>query len=161
MLAEGKNIMEGKNVFIEFEIIEMSNPDILYKELDILLAKKLRIYTWSKSVPPIIMRDYCKKTTINIPKEEKERHQKAYDMRYDGATYKDISDATQIPTDQLGWYLSNKPNRQWVLDDWIADYYIKDSSIYQKADAIVDCDEKFVDRFKRRGIPGNVLQPLR
>ena len=157
---EEENNMNGKNVFIEFKIVKDSNPTALYKELDILLATGKRIFVWSKTVPPIIMRQHCISTLVDIPEEEIERHKKAYGMRYAGATYQDISETTDIPIRQLGWYLSNSPDRQWVLDDWIADYYVKDSAVYQKVDAIVDCEDRIVEKFKRRGIPVNVLTPL-
>lgn len=156
-----RNEMDGKNVFIEFEIIRDSNPNILYKELDILLATRKRIFVWSKDVPPMIMRAHCKNTKIDIPKEEKQKHKIAYDMRYEGATYQEISEATNIPEKQLGWYIATNPARTWTLDDWIAEYYIKDSSVYQKVDAIIDTNEKMVERFRRKGIPGNVLGPLK
>lgn len=157
---EEENNMDGQNIFIEYTIIRDSNPNELYKELDVLLATGKRVFVWSKEVPPNIMRQHCLSTKVEIPEHEKEVHKKAYEMRYEGASYQDISEATSIPIRQLGWYLSNSPDRQWVLDDWIADYYLKDSSVYQKVDAVVDCEERIVTKFKRRGIPGNVLQPL-
>jgi len=159
--VETGNIMEGRNIFIEFEIIKLSNPIILYKELDILIATGKLIFVWSKMIPPVSMRAHCLQTKIEIPKEEEERHETAYRMRYEGASYKDIAEATQIPVKQLGWYISTKPGRHWALDDWIADYYLKDSAIYAKVDAVIDCNEQVVAKFKRRGIPGNVLAPLK
>lgn len=153
--------MDGKNIFIEFEIIKDSNPNILYKELDILMASRKRIFVWSKEIPPVMMRNYCINTPVDIPQEELERHNKAYEMRYEGCSYQEISEATGIPEKQLGWYIATKPGRVWVLDDWIADYYLKDSSVYQKVDAIVDINDRMVERFRRRGIPGNVMEPLK
>jgi len=153
--------MNGTNVFIEFEIIRESIPSLLSKELDILIAAGKRIFVWSKDISPTMMRLHCANTPVDIPKEEREKHKKAFDMRYDGATYQEISEATKIPVEQLGWYISNDPTRQWNLDDWIADYYVKDSAVFQKVDAIVDVNERTVERFNRRGIPGNVLEPLK
>lgn len=152
--------MNGKNVFIEFKIIKESDPDILYKELDVLLATGKRIFVWSKTVPPQIMRMHCLQTKIKVPKDEQEKHEKVYEMRRELATYQEISEATGIPVQHLGWYIATKPDRQWTLDDWVADYYVQDSSVYQKVDAIIDCEERIVEKFKRRGIPGNVLEPL-
>ena len=106
------------------------------------------------------MRIACNDAIVPIPEEERARHKKATDMRYDGASYQEISEATGIETQALGWYISTDPNRQWTLDDWIADYYYKDSSVFQKVDAIIDCDERIVERFKRRGITGSVIKPL-
>jgi hypothetical protein len=152
--------MNGKNVFIEFKIIKESAPDLLYKELDVLLATGKRIFVWSKTVPPQLMRAHCAQTGVKLPQEELDKHSKVYEMRRELATYQEISEVTGIPVRQLGWYIATTPNRQWTLDDWIADYYIKDSAVYQKVDAIIDCEDKVVEKFKRRGIPGNTLEPL-
>ncbi len=152
--------MQGTNVFVEYRIIRESNPVLLYKELDLLLAIGKRVFVWSKTVPIVTMRLYCINTPITISEDEKKKHTKAYNMRYEGATYQEISEATDMKIDQLGWYVSNNPNKQWTLDDWIADYYVKDSSVFKKADAVVDCSQRIIDRFSRFGIPGNVLEPL-
>jgi len=42
--------------------------------------------------------------------------------------------------------------------DYIWDYIPKDSVNYSKADFVIDIDEKFVDRFKAKGIPGNIVK---
>lgn len=160
MQDEIGNIMDGQNVFIEFEIMKESDPIELYKELDVLIATGRRIFVWSKTVPPMGMRVFCLETQIHIPEKEKNIHETAYRMRYEGSTYQEISEATGVPIKQLGWYISNSPNRNWSLDDWVADYYIKDSAVYGKVDAIIDCSERVVEKFKRRGIPGNTLGPL-
>lgn len=152
--------MKGQNVFIEFEIIKKSNKNKLYKELDVILATGKKVFVWSKLISPIEMRRFCINTHIDIPEDEKIIHKKAYDMRREGATYESISEETKIPIKQLGWYLANNPNKSWVLDDWVADYYIKDSSAYQKADIVIDCDEKIIEKFRKNGIPGNVIESI-
>lgn len=107
------------------------------------------------------MRSFCLATKITVSEEEIQKHKRAYEMRYEGMSYQDISEETKIPIKQLGWYISTNPNRQWALDDWIADYYVKDSAVYGKVDAIIDSEERVVEKFKRRGIPGNTLDALR
>lgn len=148
------------NVFIEFEIIKKSNPQILYKELDILLATDKRIYVWSKTISPTEMRKHCLTSLVFLPKDELEIHKKAYNMRTDGSSYQEIAEETKIPLKQLGWYIRTNPDKQWTIDDWIADYYKKDSSVYSKVDAIIDNDEKIVERFKKKGILGNTIRQI-
>lgn len=152
--------MNGKNIFIEFDIVKNSNPDNLYKEFDVLIAAGKRIFVWSKTIEPQIQRLHCYKIIITLPEKEISIHKKAYDMRYDGKTYQEISDETKIPLNQLSWYMSSPPDKQWTLDDWIADYYKKDSSVYAKVDAVIDNNLRMVDRFKSKGIEGNFLESI-
>ena len=44
--------------------------------------------------------------------------------------------------------------------DYIWGYKVKDSVHYSGVDFIIDQSEKLVDRFKRQGVPGNVLWKL-
>ena len=59
---------------------------------------------------------------------------------------------TITPEAMCLWCKENK------VFDYIWDYIPKDSVNYSKADCVIDIDEKFVDRFKARGIPGNTIK---
>jgi len=61
---------------------------------------------------------------------------------------------TVTPIDMCIWCKKNE------IFDYIWDYIIKDSTNYSKADFVIDKDEKFVNRFKSRGIPGNIVKDI-
>jgi hypothetical protein len=150
--------MVEKNIFIDFSIIKNSNPEKLKDELEVLVALKNNIFIWSKTVSPKIMKDYCKNIIFDLT-DEKEKHLKIIKMRAEKKSYKEISDATGVPIKRLGFFLSTSPNKQWTLDDWIKDYYIKDSMIYSKVDFVIDPDPKFVNRFQIRA-DGNLVERI-
>jgi len=47
------------------------------------------------------------------------------------------------------------------LYDYVWNYEFKDSSIYSKVDFIIDSDAKLVERFRNKGIPGNVIGAIK
>lgn len=51
-------------------------------------------------------------------------------------------------------------DKSWKLSDWFVDFFIKDSSIYDKVDFVIDPDQRVVDRFKNFGRGGNVLKVI-
>mgnify|MGYP006282605577 CR=1 FL=1 len=55
--------------------------------------------------------------------------------------------------------------RKWIkehdLFDYIWNYEPKDSFLYSKVDLIIDPDEKLVEKFKNRGIPGSCVKEIR
>jgi hypothetical protein len=59
---------------------------------------------------------------------------------------------TVSPEDMAIWCKSNG------VYDYIWGYLVKDSFNYSKADFVIDTDERFVERFKSRGVPGNVIK---
>lgn len=128
------------------------------KELDQLIALKNNIYLWSKTITPEQMRLFCLKIRFDL--QEKDTHKKIIDLRKQKKSFKEISDETNVCIEQIGFYLTSDPNKIWTLDDWIKGYLVKDSSIYQKADFIIDPDPKFVNRFQLKGLDGNVLEKL-
>lgn len=148
----------GKNIFIEFSIIKNSNPQKLKDELETLIQLKNQIFVWSKTIDPAVMRTYCLGIKFNDPKEQ-ELHKTVRKMRAEKKTYKDITDTTGVPLWKIGFFLSTK-EKTWTLDDWIKDYYKKDSSIYPKADFVIDPDQKFVDRFHFGGVDGNCIEKI-
>lgn len=157
-MQERKILAPDINVFIDFQIIKNSQPISLSKELDVLIASGKSIYIWSKTVSPKEMKQYCSKIIIPTPEEEKKLHQKVFILRHkDHKTYKEISDALNIPIGKVSYYTKTDPLKEWILDDWIVSYEIKDSQIYPKVDFLVDNDEKLVQRFKRAGRPANLI----
>jgi len=147
-----QNNMDGFNVFIDFEIIEKSNLDSLYKELDLLIIAGKRIHLWSKTKTPQYMEKHCTDIVITPTEYNKEIHIKARELRRKNKkTYQEIADLLKTTTKMVGFYVKNDPEKPWKLSDWIVGYYVKDSSIYEKVDYLVDCDQKLVDRFKRAG----------
>lgn len=52
----------------------------------------------------------------------------------------------------------------WALEqglkDYIWGYRVKDSTHYSSPDFVIDNSESFVDRFRRQGIPGNIVSKL-
>ena len=104
------------------------------------------------------MKSYCK--TIKYDLQDKTVHKQIIDLRSQKKSFKEISEATKVPVEQISFYLTSDINKEWTLDDWIKDYLVKDSSVYQKADFVVDPDPKFVSRFQLKGLDGNVLEKL-
>lgn len=150
----------GTNVFIDFEIIQKSNLKTLVKELDILIAAGKKIYLWSKTVLPESMKRLCQNTIISLDPTEKETHKKVYQMRIANKTYQEISQVTGIPIKNLSFYVKFDPDKPWLLSDWIMDYYQKDSSVYPKVDLVIDNRIELVEKFKKRGVPGNWIEKL-
>jgi hypothetical protein len=151
-------IVEG-NIFIDFSIIQKSNPSKLKDELDLLVSLKNKVYLWSKTIDLVTMRRYCLSIKYsNI--EDKELHKKVIELRAKKKQYSEISKETSLPIWKIGFYLTTDPEKEWTLDDWIKDYVKKDSAIYSKVDFIIDPDKKIVDRFKSRGIDGNCIEKI-
>lgn len=150
--------MSGKNVFVDFSIIEKSNIQNLVKELDILIACKKYIYVWSKTTPIIMMHKYCASIIVKIDENELNLHKKVRKLKALGKTYKDIIEETGADKTKIHYYIKVDPNIPLTLDNWIVDYYQKDSSIYDKVDIVIDPDKSFVNRFINRGKEGNVIE---
>ena len=150
----------NKNIFVDFEIIINSDQEKLKTELDILIVLKNKVYVWSKEYLPQQMKEYCSKKVIPISKEEFETHLKIRGMRVQKKSFKEISEATKVPVWKISFYLKNDPDKPWTLDDWIVDYYKKDSSVYSKVDFLIDPNPKLVQRFERIGIPGTIIEKL-
>ena len=148
----------GKNIIIDFSIIQKSDHSKLMKELDQLVALKNNIYLWSKTVHPTQMKLFCQKIKFDL--QDKIVHQEIIKLRSQKKSFKEISEATKVPIEQISFYLTAKLDKVWTLDDWIKDYLVKDSSVYQKADFVIDPDPKFVNRFQLKGMDGNVLEKL-
>ena len=151
--------MTHQNVFIEFSIIKNSNPQKLREELETLVLLKNNVFVWSKIVEPTHMRAHCLGIKFNDPKE-KELHKTIIKMRAEKKPYKEITEVTGAPLWKISFYLTTKEDKIWTLDDWIKDYYKKDSSIYPKADFVIDPDIKFVDRFHFAGVDGNCIEKI-
>jgi hypothetical protein len=150
--------MIGKNIVIDFSIIQNSNPESLVNELELLIARKNNIYVWSNKYTPEEMRFFCLKIAVNLNEEEK--HKKIIELRKQKKSFQDISEETGVPIEQISFYLTTRPDKIWTLDDWVLEYLVKDSSVYQKADFVIDPDIRFVERFKARGLDGNVIISL-
>jgi hypothetical protein len=141
---------EGTNVFIDFSIIQKSNPSSLYKELDLLIRIGKTIHLWSKTVPIKQMKEYCKKLQVTPEDYDATMHAKVFINRHkDKKTYQSIADELGIKLDVVSFYVNCDPTKPWVLDDWIIGYHFKDSAIYEKVDILIDNDKILVDRFKR------------
>ncbi len=153
--------MEEYNVFIDFEIIKRSDPNSLYKELDLLIIAGKRIHLWSKTVTPREIEKYCTNLIITPEEYKKDLHVKAIELRNKNKkTYKEIADELKIDVKMVGFYVKNDPNKSWRLSDWIVGYHTKDSSIYEKVDYLVDNDQKLVDRFKRAGRKATFIEKV-
>jgi hypothetical protein len=50
--------------------------------------------------------------------------------------------------------------KAWKLDDWMTNYYTKDSAVYSKVDIVVDNDPKVVARFERSGHKAKLIDKL-
>ena len=150
--------MIGKNIFIEFNIIQKSNLKTLVQELDQLIARKNNIYLWSKTLTPSQMRLYCLSNKIDI--NDKTTFQKVLELRRQKKSFTEISQLTGVPLEQISFFLTTDPNKTWTLDDFIKDYLVKDSSIYAKADFVIDSDPKFVHRFQLKGLDGHCIEKI-
>jgi len=96
------------------------------------------------------MKSYCQRLVITMPKPEIEKHKECRRLKFQGSkTYKEISETLNIPISKVGFYINNSPDRVWTIDDWVVDYYKKDSSVYPKVDIVVDPSQTIVDKFKR------------
>lgn len=152
---------ENINVFIEFEVIKRSDPNSLYQELDLLIAAGKRIYLWSKNETPEVMEAYARKLEIPIPKKDLEEHKVCWELKNkERLAYQEIADKMGITLKKVSYYVRNNPDRKWTLDDWIMDYYQKDSSVYPRVDILVDNDPKVVERFKRAGRDANLVEKV-
>lgn len=151
----------GPNVFIEFQIIKDSDPSSLSRELDILIARGKKIHIWSKTTSVKDMQTFCKSIVLPTPPSEAELHKNIFVLRHKHKkTYKEIADRLGIPVERVGYFTQADPLRTWKLDDWVISYQVKDSSIYDKVDYLVDNDERFVERFKRAGRPATFIRKI-
>lgn len=119
---------------------------------------KNNIYLWSKTYTREQMRIFCLGFKLNL--DLKEKCEKILTLRKQKKPFKEISELTGVPIEQMSFFLTLDPNKVWTLDDWIKGYLEKDSSVYQKADFVIDPDPKFVHRFQSKGIDGNVIEKL-
>lgn len=162
-MADKKRCIQKEecNVFLDFQIIKDSNTLSLTKELDVLIASGKKIYVWSKVYTPNAMKNYCSKIVVPTPKDEFELHKQVFLLKNkERKTYEQISQHLKIPINKVSYFSKNDPLKQWTLNDWILGYYTKDSSTYQKADIIVDTDQKIVDRFIRAGKTANLVKKI-
>lgn len=160
-LEKDLNKIKEVNVFIDFEIIKNSPIEELRQDLDTIIQFRNKIYVWSKIHTPMEMRKYCLKTKVPIPKEEIDLHKECFRLRnIECLSYDEIREKTGVSYRRIGFFAGTDPNKQWNLDDWIADYFKKDTSMYSKVDFIIDPSEKMVKRFEKIGIPGNVIEKL-
>jgi transposase-like protein len=164
-VEDKSNTETGINIFIDFSIIQTAIKQKkikeLAQELDVLIATKNSIYVWSKTVQLREMIRVCKTTTIPYPEEEKILHKKCIELREQGKEYKAIADELKTSVKMVGYFIQTPIDKVWTLSDWIIDYFIKDPSIYQKVDCVVDQDEKFVKKFIGAGKQGNVIKELK
>ena len=154
-------MVTGANVFIDFEIILKSPTAELMKELDTIIQLQNKIYLWSKTYLPSEMKAKCLRTVMPLPEEERKLHEECFRLRnLECISYDEISKKTGVSPRRIGFFSKVSPKKTWTLDDWIVDYFKKDSSIYPKVDFIIDPNPKVVERFKQIGIPGNVIECL-
>ena len=148
----------GTNIFLEFKIIQDSNPVKLANEIDILIAYGKKVYSWSKAITPKQQALFCSQKVIPRSAEDKEKHKKIKELRDSGASYDEISRELNVNAREIGFFLKRDVRKEWTLKDYILDYYKKDSAIYPKVDVIIDPDPSLVERFKKIGIHGHVLE---
>lgn len=154
-------MVQGVNVFIDYEIILKSPVEELRKDMDMIIHLQNKIFLWSKTYLPSEMRMHCLRTEVPLPKEEKELHQQCFRLRnIECLSYDEITERTGVNSRRIGFFASVNPLKKWTLDDWIVDYYKKDSSVYPKVDFIIDPNPRVVERFATIGIPGNVIENL-
>jgi hypothetical protein len=152
----------GPNVFLEFQIVKDSDPLLLSKELDILIARGKKIHVWSKTVSEKEMKHFCTSIILPTSKEEDHLHKTIFVLRHkEKKTYKEIADRLGIPVERVGYFTKADPLRKWKLDDWIISYQVKESTVYDKVDYLVDNDEKFVERFKRAGRQATFIRKIK
>ena len=149
----------NSNIFVDFSIVTKSNPKKLKEEFDLLIQFKNQIFIWSKTILPESMRAYCLSVKFVDPNEA-ELHKNILKLRKEKKPFKEISDVTGVPLWKLSYYLVTRDTKVWTLDDWIKDYYKKDSSIYPKVDFVIDPDQKLVDRFQTAGLDGNCIEKI-
>ena len=150
----------GQNVFIDFQVIKNSDKVKLSKELDVLLRAGKKIYIWSKTTTPLEMKVYCSSVKIPISKEEIEIHKKAKELRKKNKLFKDIADELKIEIGMVGYYINTPIVESVSLDDWILDYYHKDSTVYEKADIVVEPDPNTARRFTIGGYITNFIEKI-
>jgi hypothetical protein len=161
MLQKELKVMDEINVFIEFDIIQKSNPTNLYKELDLLIVAGKQIHLWSKTKSPAEMEKYCLTKEIFPEEYDKNIHRKAWDMRRkESKTYQDIADTLKTTVKLVSFYIKTDPDLNWRLADWIVGYHKKDSSVYDKIDYLVDNDLKLVQKFKRFKRSANYVEKI-
>jgi len=149
------------DVYIEFDLVLNSNKEKLLKELDVLISTGRKVHLWSRTIPENVMYAYCKKTVIPPSKDEVALHEKTRKLRrVDHKTSEEVSKMLDIPLEQVLFY-DRIPLSNWTLSDWIAGYRKKEPEFYVKPDMIIDNDEKFVDRFKKRGIPAFYIKEIK
>jgi hypothetical protein len=130
--------MDEYNVFIDFEIIKKSNPNSLYKELDLLIIAGKKIHVWSKNYSPEKMKEYCENLMISPTDYNKELHYKTVELRTKHKkTYKEIADELKIDVKMIGFYVKNDPNKNWRLSDWIVEYHILKTKYLQNNQNII------------------------
>lgn len=149
-----------ENVFIDFSIIQNSDLQELKSEFDKLIIAGKKIFIWSKKALPSEMSRFCKNIKIQRDPEEINLHKEVLASRAKRNSYKDIADDLDIDIGKVSYFANIRLFEEWNLDDWIIDYYKKDSSIYPKVDFVIDPDQKVVDRFARNGVNGNVVDKL-
>lgn len=152
-----KETVVGKNIFVDFEIIEKSETNALKSEFETIISYKNNIIVWSKKKLRVYMKAYCKTLRVDMSDENIIRN-KVKKLRKQKISYKDIADKLDIPVEHVGYHLRISNDKIWSLDDWIKEYRCKDSFIYQMVDFVIDPDEKFVEKFRKRGIDGNVIK---
>jgi hypothetical protein len=154
-------MITNSNIFIDFQVILDSQKKELKTELDTIIQLQNRIYLWSKKFFPEQMRLHCLKTEMNLDDKEIEIHKECYKLRnVDLLSYQEISDKLGISPKRIGFFSKVSPNKKWTLDDWVIDYFNKDSSVYSKVDFVIDSDPKIVERFAKIGIKGNIINKL-
>lgn len=154
-------MVKGVNVFVDYEIILNSPVEELRKDLDGIIQLQNKIYVWSKAHFPSEMRMHCLKTIVTLPEDERKLHEECFRLRnIECLSYDEISQKTGVKPRRIGFFAAVNPYKNWTLDDWIVDYYKKDSSVYSKVDFIIDPNPKIVERFSRIGIEGNVIEHL-
>lgn len=153
--------VEETNVFVEFGIVQASDLKRLADEFDILIAARKKIFLWSKTITPAEMQAHCKALKIGMSKEEKELHEKCWKLRKEELkTFKEIAEQTETSMERVSFYVKVDPAWDWTLDDWIAGYYHKDSSVYPKVDVVIDNNKDTVNRFIRAGRTANFIEKV-
>lgn len=152
--------MNDINIFIEFEIIKNSNILELKDEFDKLIAGGKKIYIWSKIYQPQQIREYCQNIKIKRSSKEINDHSRSIELRKQNKSYSSIAEELNIDVNKVSYYLNTTLFEAWKLDDWITNYYTKDSAVYSKVDIVVDNDQKVVNRFKRTGHKATLINKL-
>lgn len=160
-MEDQKSMVQGVNVFIDYEIILNSPVEELKKDMDTIIALQNKIFVWSKNHLPAEMRMHCLRTEVVLPEDEREKHVECFRLRnIECLSYDEITEKTGVNARMIGFFAAVNPEKKWTLDDWVVDYLKKDSSIYPKVDFIIDPNPRMVERFEKIGIPGNVVDKL-